>query len=106
MNDTAVEIEVQQPGDALFNQSFDLIKQAMKTVKQEIVITLLDGTPHIIYLHDAVIQEDGSLRTDWSTPSTDRKDELGVELEKCIAAQFNLHIKRPPARKRAKPFAF
>lgn len=103
-SETAIEIEKQTPGDALFNQSFDLIKKAMKTVKQEIVITLLDGTPHIVYLHDAVIQEDGSLRTDWSTPSTDRKEEIGVELEKCIAAQFNLHIKRPA--KKSKSFSF
>lgn len=92
-----VEVEVQTPGDALFNQSFDIIKDAMKTVKQEVVITLLDGTPHIAYIHDAKFEGDRVV-VDFSTLSEDRKEEIGIQVERCIQAQLNELMKEAKRR--------
>lgn len=65
-----------------------IIKESMKSVKQEIVITLPDGTIHLIYLHD-ISYKGKQLIIDFSTPSEDRKDELGPYVKDCIMAQVN-----------------
>lgn len=96
MTASNVEVQVQTPGDALFNQSFDIVKESMKTVKQEILITLEDGTNHIVYLHDAEIA-DNQLTVDFSTFDETRKDEIGEAVKQCLMAQL---MESQKARKR------
>lgn len=93
---TKTEVQVQGPGDALFNKSFDIVKESMKDVKQEMLITLEDGSDHIVYLHDAEIT-DKQLSIDFSTFDETRKDEIGEAVKQCLMAQL---MESQKARKR------
>lgn len=96
---TKTEVEVQKPGDALFNKSFDIIKKSMEDVKQEIVITLLDGSAHIVYIHSVKILGN-SVEVNFSTLSDDRKDELAPHVDECIKMQIYNHLKEYNKRKK------
>lgn len=71
-----------------------LIKDAMKEVKQELLLTLEDGTDHIAYLH-SVKAEGKNLIIDFSTLSEDRKAEIGKVVEQCVLAQVNQFKRKP-----------
>ncbi|ADG59986.1 head vertex assembly chaperone [Acinetobacter phage Acj9] len=94
---TKTEVQVQGPGDALFNKSFDIVKESMKDVKQEILITLEDGSNHIVYLHDAKLSGK-ELTVDFSTFDEDRKPEIGEAVKACLQAQFTHSLARPKKR--------
>ncbi|EQA7786783.1 hypothetical protein ACX818_001377 [Acinetobacter baumannii] len=104
MSEVETTVEVQQPGDALFNKSFDIIKESMKDVKQEILIKLKDGTDHIVYLHDCIIDNNGKMVVDFSTLSEDRKVEIGEAVEACMQAQFTESLSRKSKRKKILAF--
>ncbi|ASD52018.1 head vertex assembly chaperone [Pseudomonas phage PspYZU05] len=78
------EIESEQDKD----KSLEVIKEAMSNVIQEILITLEDGTTHMVYVM-ALDATDKGIKVEFNTPSKDRKDELAVHVEKCIIAQIN-----------------
>lgn len=69
------------------NEAHSIIQEAMKDVKQEIVI-LLNGEHHLIYIHKVKIDKKGKVTFDFSTPSNYPKDELVPHIENCIKAQY------------------
>lgn len=75
------------PSGALYEKSLGIIREAMKDVKQEILIKLEDGSDHIVYIHDITINSN-SVSYDFSTPSEDRKDELTKHVEHIIQLQM------------------
>ncbi len=77
-----------QQGQALYDKSLGIIKDAMKDVKQEILIKLEDGTDHIVYITEIQISGNG-VSYGFSTPSEDRKVELTVHVEKILQMQLN-----------------
>ena len=96
---TQIEVEVGTPGQSLFQQSFDIIKDCMKDIKQEIRLTLEDGTDHIVYIHE-IAAKGNQLTIDFSTLSEERKAELEPHVHACMQAQFDAG---PPVTKK---FAF
>lgn len=75
------------PSGALYEKSLSIIKDAMKDVRQEIIIKLEDGTDHIVYVGDVTIS--GSrVHYGFSTPSEDRKDELAKHVDHIIKLQM------------------
>ncbi|AFL47522.1 head vertex assembly chaperone [Acinetobacter phage ZZ1] len=104
-SEIVTETHTYTPGDNLFNQSFDIIKDAMKDVKHEMVITLEDDTHHIVYIHGCDVDVSGRISLDFSTPSTDRKDELGKHVEAALT-QLALNEPAPNPRRVKKSFFF
>lgn len=96
---TEIEVQDLNPGQSLFNQSFDIIKESLKDIKQEMCITLEDGSGHIVYVHDLSV-EGNQLTVDFSTLSEERKAELTPHVHACLQAQFD---QGPPTKKK---FAF
>lgn len=79
-------------------EAHNLIKEAMKDVKQEMVI-LLDGENHLIYIHSINIDKKGQITFDFSTPSNDKKDVLIPHIEQCIKAQYQDYIHQEKHKK-------
>lgn len=71
-----------------YEKSLDIIRKSMGSVKQEIMLTLPDGTAHIVYVMNIVIEKDGKVSVDFGTPSEDRKEELALHVEKCVMMQI------------------
>ena len=76
-------------GTQHYEKSLDIIKQSMGRVIQEMLITLPDGTPHMVYITKINIDPKGKVEVDFGTPSEERKDELILHVEKCITMQIN-----------------
>lgn len=72
----------------IFDKSYKRIQDSMKHVIQEILVTLEDGTTHIVYLMDIKFKN-GQIILDINTPSLDRKEEIYVHAEKCVMMQIN-----------------
>lgn len=64
------------------DKSLDIIQEAMKSVIAEFVLTLEDGSSHIVYIHDFSFDDDGKIEYSFSTLSKSRKDELVPHIEK------------------------
>ncbi|AUE22557.1 head vertex assembly chaperone [Aeromonas phage Ah1] len=67
----------------------DVLEDALKAVKQELVI-LVDGNPFIVYIHD-LTYINGQVHIDWSTPHSEEeimKDELFKHVQAAIQAQI------------------
>ncbi|ARW57456.1 head vertex assembly chaperone [Serratia phage X20] len=71
-----------------FERSLKIIKESMGNVKQEILLTLPDETPHIVYVTGINISPKGECTVDFGTPSEERKAELAEHVEKCIIMQI------------------
>lgn len=82
--------ENSSPSGEVYNKSLGVIKEAMKRVVQEILITLPDGTSHIVYLTGLKFSDSaaGQVEIEFNTPSTDRKAELYEHVEKCVIIQI------------------
>lgn len=78
--------------NTLYDKSLGIIKEAMEDVLQEILITLEDGTDHIVYL--TKIEIIGSeVSYGFSTPSEDRKADLTPHVEKILKMQLDEILK-------------
>lgn len=78
--------------ERIFKKSHDIIKEAMKSVIQEIVIQLEDGTSHLVYLHSLDINNN-EVTIEFSTPSESMKDVLYPHVEACVKSQIQQIIK-------------
>lgn len=73
---------------AYFEKSLEIIRESMGRVKQEILLTLPDGTPHMVYVTDIKISPKGEVQAEFATPSEDRKNELAEHVVKCVTMQI------------------
>jgi hypothetical protein len=80
------------PDNTLYDKSLGIIKEAMKDVKQEILIKLEDGTDHIVYVTELQISGNG-VSYGFSTPSEDRKAELTPHVERVLKLQLDEILK-------------
>ena len=107
MSELETVVEVQKPGDAIFNKSFDIVKDAMKNVMQEMVITLEDDTAHIVYIHNIDFdQKDSNIIVDFSTLSENRKDDIYPHVVACIEAQIKDYQNTWKSTQKRKIFSF
>ncbi|AHY25001.1 head vertex assembly chaperone [Pectobacterium bacteriophage PM2] len=83
-----------------YEKSLKIIKDSMGTVKQEILLTLPDGSSHIVYVMDINISNKGQVTVDFGTPSEERKAELAVHVEKCVTMQINDALRNIKMNKR------
>lgn len=78
---------------SIFDQSLDVIKQAMENVIQEIVITLEDGTYHIVYLTKFEING-SAISYEFNTPDESRKPDLIPHIEHILKMQIQQHANK------------
>lgn len=74
--------------ERIYQKSLDIVKKAMENVIQEILITLEDGSEHIVYITSLDNIEGNGVSVSFSTLSEDRKAELAPHVEKCIKIQI------------------
>lgn len=84
---------------SLYERSLKIIKDSMGLVKQEILLTLPDGTPHIVYVTDVNISPKGEVSVNFGTPSEERKGELSEHVEKCIKIQIQQELDKIKSKK-------
>ncbi|ARB05816.1 hypothetical protein fHeYen901_43 [Yersinia phage fHe-Yen9-01] len=84
--------------EKIYNKSLSFVKKAMEDVMQEILISLPDASKHMCYIHSIDITPKGKVEVKFSTPSTDRKDELYEHVENCIKLQIE-SVKQAPKRR-------
>lgn len=95
----AEEIEAEAPleegeferSQRIFDKSHSIIKEAMASVIQEMVIKL-DGEEHIVYIHELDIKPNGEVAVKFSTPSD--KDILYPHVMQCLKSQFEMVPKK------------
>lgn len=85
LDDLEKDEETPETG-SLYNQSLDVIKEAVKDVLQEILI-IIDDNPHLIYIHSMDIK-DGKIDFSYSTLSELPKDELIPHIQNAIIRQI------------------
>lgn len=73
---------------AFYEKSLEIIRESMGSVKQEILLTLPDGSSHIVYVMKIDISPKGEVAVDFGTPSEDRKNELADHVVKCVTMQI------------------
>ena len=83
-----------------YEKSLDIIRKSMGTVKQEILLTLPDGSSHMVYVMGVNISPKGQVSVDFGTPSEERKAELAEHVEKCVTLQINEALKEINMKKR------
>lgn len=76
----------------------NMVKEAMKDVKQEMVI-VLDGEHHLVYIHNINIEKSGQVTIDFSTPSEGMKDMLLPHVEACLKQQYLDYLEQEKTRK-------
>lgn len=83
--------------ERVFNESLKIVRSAMENVIQEILITLEDGSHHIVYI-TKLDWVDGKIVMDFAVLDQDRKAELAPHVEKCVTMQvqqaFNERTKK------------
>lgn len=87
-------------GPQYYEKSLDIIKQSMGSVMQEILLTLPDGSNHMVYVTKIDISPKGQVTVDFGTPSEERKGELAEHVEKCVTMQINEALKEINMKKR------
>lgn len=85
LDDLEKDEETPETG-SLYNQSLDVIKEAVKDVLQEILI-IIDDNPHLVYIHSMDIK-DGKIDFSYSTLSELPKDELIPHIQNAIIRQI------------------
>ncbi|QUL77716.1 head vertex assembly chaperone [Yersinia phage vB_YenM_P8] len=88
------------PSVPYYEKSLEIIRQSMGTVRQEILLSLPDGSNHIVYVTGIKIEPSGKVSVDFGTPSEDRKAELAVHVEKCVTMQIQDEIDKIKMKKR------
>lgn len=90
------EEEASPKGEEIFNESLRVVKDAMKNVVQEILLTLPDGSSHMVYVTGLEMSNNktGELTVLFNTPSEDRKAELYPHVENCIKIQLQEHFQQ------------
>ena len=86
-------VEVSNKDKEIFDKSYSIIKDAMNSVIQEIVINL-DNESHIVYIHKLNLLDNGQIEIDWSTPSEAYKSQLYPHVEKCIKIQITEELQK------------
>lgn len=79
--------------ERIYQRSAEIVKKAMENVIQEILITLEDGSNHVVYVTSLTAIEGGGVSLEFSTLSEDRKAELTPHVEKCIKMQIEHSLK-------------
>lgn len=87
-------------GPQYYEKSLDIIKQSMGSVMQEILLTLPDGSSHLVYVTKIDISPKGQVTVDFGTPYEERKGELAEHVEKCVTMQINEALKEINMKKR------
>ncbi|UPW42404.1 head formation protein [Salmonella phage CF-SP2] len=88
VEDTPSQEGEYERSERLYQRSMDIIKKAMDNVVQEILITLEDGSQHIVYVTSIDSVDGTGVSVGFSTLSEDRKAELAPHVEKCIKIQI------------------
>lgn len=70
-----------------FNESLSIVREAMKDVKQEMII-IIDGVHHIVYIHDISMPKTGEIAVDFSCLS-EEKEVLWPHVVECVKIQIN-----------------
>lgn len=91
----------EQRKERIFKESLKIIQNAMENVIQEILITLEDGSNHLVYI-TKLDWNNGQVIIDFATLDQDRKAELIPHVEKCIKIQ----IEEALAQRKKKRFKF
>lgn len=88
--------EDSSPSGEVYEKSLSVVKEAMKSVIQEVLIKLPDGSAHIVYITGLKFSETekGALDIEFNTPSEDRKDELYAHVENCVKIQFEEYFSK------------
>ncbi len=86
--------------ERIFKKSLDIVQKAMENVIQEILVTLEDGSNHMVYVTLLRAEEDGRVTLEFSTLDESRKAELTPHVENCIKIQ----IQQALAEKKKKRF--
>ncbi|ANA49387.1 head formation protein [Salmonella phage SEA1] len=73
--------------ERVYQKSLDIVKKAMSNIVQEILLTLEDGSSHIVYV-TSINHNGNEISVDFSTLSEDRKAELAPHVEKCVKIQI------------------
>ena len=73
----------------LFDKSYSLVKESMKNVIQEVLLTLPDGSSHMVYITEMNVIGDNQVEVFFNTPSEDRKEELYPHVIECIKTQYH-----------------
>lgn len=82
----------EQRKERIFQESLKIVQQAMDNVIQEILITLEDGTSHLVYV-TKLNWNNGQVELDFATLDSERKAELTPHVEKCIRIQLEEALK-------------
>lgn len=81
-------------GPQYYEKSLKIIKESMGSVMQEILMTLPDGSSHMVYVTKINISGKGQVTVDFGTPSEERKAELAEHVEKCVTLQINEELQK------------
>lgn len=87
--------------ERIFQESLKTVRKAMENVVQEILITLEDGTNHMIYV-TRLAWENNQAVIEFATLDESRKAELVPHVEKCVRMQ----IEQALAERTKKKFKF
>ncbi len=74
--------------ERMFKKSLEIVQKAMENVIQEILVTLEDGSNHIVYVTSLNIEDDGRVSLEFSTLDESRKAELVPHVENCVKIQI------------------
>lgn len=79
-------------GEDPYEKSYQIMKNAMSDVKQEILISLPDGTSHIVFVTSIKASKDnpGELEILFCTPSENRKNELYAHVHNCVQKMYDI----------------
>jgi hypothetical protein len=94
------DTEEPQGSQHYYEKSLEIIRKSMGSVRQEIMLTLPDGSTHIVYVMDIHIEPNGQVSVDFGTPSEDRKAELALHVEKCVTMQIQDELDKIKMKKR------
>lgn len=90
--------------ERMFKKSLEIVQAAMENVIQEILITLEDGSSHVVYVTTLDIQPDGRVSLDFSTLDQEKKAELTPHVENCVKIQIQQAMTEYKFKKRFKLF--
>lgn len=83
-----------------FERSLKIVQDAMENVIQEILLTLEDGSAHMVYITKLDISPSGQVDLEFSTLEQDRKAELAPHVEQCVKIQIQQAMKEYKPKKR------
>lgn len=90
--------------ERMFKKSLEIVQTAMENVIQEILITLEDGSSHVVYVTAIDIQPNGRVSLDFATLDEERKADLTPHVEKCVTMQIQQAMAEIKSKNRFKFF--